>query len=76
MTVCPICKYGHFEAGTVTVTLERGNSIILVKNVPAEVCNNCANYFLDEVTTRIILQKAENSVRNGAELEVIQMQAA
>ncbi|MCC7504399.1 MAG: type II toxin-antitoxin system MqsA family antitoxin [Saprospiraceae bacterium] len=76
MTVCPICKTGHLEAGHVTVTLERGTSIVLVKNVPAEVCNNCASYFLDDTTTRIILQKAEVSVKNGAELEVIQMQAA
>ena len=72
ITVCPICKTDHLEAGHVTVTLERGGApIVLVKNVPAGVCNNCASYFLDDTTTRIILQKAEVSVKNGAELEVI-----
>jgi len=60
----------------VTVTLERNASIILIKNVPASVCDNCASYYLDAETTRTVLKKAENSVQNGAELEVLQMQAA
>jgi len=76
MHLCSICKVGQLAPGTVTVTLERGTSIILLKNVPAQVCNNCSSYFLDAETTRLVLQKAENSGLNGAELEVIQMQAA
>ncbi|MEO6037627.1 MAG: type II toxin-antitoxin system MqsA family antitoxin [Saprospiraceae bacterium] len=76
MPLCPICKNGQLESGKVTVTLERGQSIVLLKNVAAQVCNNCASYFLDAATTRLVLQKAEASVQNGAELEVIQMQAA
>ncbi len=76
MNLCPICKVGALENGAVTVTLERGGSIILFKNVPAQVCANCASYFLDDHTTREVLKKAEASIQNGAELEVIQMQAA
>lgn len=73
---CSICKIGELKPGHVTVTLERNNSIVLLKNVPAQVCSNCASYFLDSATTREVLKKAENSVQNGAELEVISMQAA
>lgn len=73
---CSICKVGELKEGNVTVTLEKGASIVLLKNVPAQVCNNCSSCFLDPAMTRIVLQKAENSVQNGAELEVIQMQAA
>lgn len=76
MQLCPICKVGTLETGAVTVTLERGGSIILLKNVPAQVCTNCESYFLDSNMTREVLKKAEASVQNGAELEVIQMQAA
>jgi YgiT-type zinc finger domain-containing protein len=76
MHYCSICKTGELEPGKVTVTLERGGSIVLLKNVVAQVCNNCSSYFLDPETTRTVLHKAENSVKNGAELEVIQMQAA
>jgi YgiT-type zinc finger domain-containing protein len=73
MSHCSICKIGELTAGKVTVTQERGGSILLLKNVPAEICNNCASYFLDPTMTRIVLEKAENSIKNGAELEVIQM---
>lgn len=76
MHTCSICKVGELKPGHVTVTLEKGVSIVLLKNVPAQVCNNCSSYFLDATMTRIVLQKAENSIKNGAELEVIQMQAA
>lgn len=76
MAACPICKNGELQNGIVTVTLERGQAIVLIKRVPAKVCNNCASYFLNSETTRQVLQKAETSVQNGAELEVLQMQAA
>lgn len=76
MYACPICKNGELEPGTVTVTLERDEAIVLLKKVPAKVCNNCASYFLDSITTRLVLQKAEVSFKNGAELEVLQLQAA
>ena len=62
--------------GIVTVTLEREGAIVLLKKVPAQVCNNCESYSLDSQTTRQVLQKAESSFKNGAELEVIQLQAA
>lgn len=76
MNTCPICKNGELKPGTVTVTLERDDAIVLFKKVPANVCNNCASYFLNSVTTRLVLQKAEASFKNGAELEVLQLQAA
>lgn len=76
MHSCPICKNGELKPGVVTVTLERDSSIVLLKNVPAKVCDNCASYFLDSQTTRRVLEKGENSFKNGAELEVLQLQAA
>jgi YgiT-type zinc finger domain-containing protein len=76
MHICPICKTGELLPGIATVTLERNESIVLLKKVPATVCNNCASYFLDGPTTRQVLQKAEISFQNGAELEVLQLKAA
>lgn len=76
MHTCPICKNGDLKPGAVTVTLERDGAIVLLKNVPAKVCDNCTSYFLDSQTTRRVLEKGENSLKNGAELEVLQLQAA
>ena len=73
---CLICKTGTFKAGKVTVKLERGSAIVLIKEVSAEVCDTCNNYILDQKTTRDVLRLADNSFSNGAELEVIKLKAA
>jgi YgiT-type zinc finger domain-containing protein len=73
---CVLCKVGTTEPGLVTVTLEKGSSIILIKDVPAEVCTNCGHYYLSEEVTAEVLQKGKEAVANGAEMEVIKLRAA
>lgn len=70
---CVICKNGTTVPGKVTVTLERGNSIIAIKEVPANVCNNCGEYYLSAEMTKEVLKKAEEAIEKGVELEVINM---
>jgi YgiT-type zinc finger domain-containing protein len=70
---CVICKNGKTKKGKVTVTLDRNGSIIVVKDVPAQVCQNCGEYYLDNKTTAEILKRAEQAVEKGAEIEVIKM---
>jgi YgiT-type zinc finger domain-containing protein len=71
---CVICKNGRTKQGFVTVTLERKGSIIVIKEVNAEICDNCGEYYLDEKTTKEVLNKAEVAFKNGAEIEVLKMQ--
>lgn len=73
---CALCKVGTTEKGLVTVTLEKGSSIILIKDVPADVCTNCGHYYLSEEITTEVLQKGNEAVANGAELEVIKLKVA
>ena len=49
---CLICKHGDTAPGEVTVTAQRGACTIVIKSVPAEVCGNCGEYYLSEVTAR------------------------
>ncbi len=70
---CVICKNGATHQGFVTVTLERNGSIIAIKEVPAMVCNNCGEYYLDADTTKDVLAKAEQAIEKGVEFEVINM---
>ncbi len=72
---CQLCKNGTTTNGRVTVTLERGNTVVVIKNVPAEICENCGEYYLDEETTYKILAKAENASLNNAEVEILQYAA-
>ncbi len=68
---CTICKTGEYKDGKVTVTLEREKSIIVVKGVPASVCENCGEYILDETVTTNLMTIAENAMKNKAEIEVL-----
>ena len=73
---CLICKFGSYAPGKVTVKIERGSSIVLIKEVPADVCDTCGNYLVDQKTTREILDIANKAFDNGAELEIRTLTAA
>ena len=72
---CQICKSGEMRPGTATVTLSRGESTIVIKGVPADVCDNCSEYYLSEETARRVYKLADDAVRAGAEVEVLRFAA-
>ena len=47
---CVICKTGQTHPGTTTVTLQLANTVVVIRDVPAEVCENCGGYYLSEPT--------------------------
>ncbi|MBD2513615.1 type II toxin-antitoxin system MqsA family antitoxin [Nostoc sp. FACHB-973] len=72
---CVICQHGETKPGLVTVTLERDECIVVLKKVPAEICDNCGEYYLSDAVTEHVLEKAESAINNGAELEIIRYAA-
>lgn len=72
---CVICKHGETQAGLVTVTLERDESFVIIKRVPADVCDNCGEYYLSDAITEHVLERTEVAVNNGAEVEIIRYAA-
>lgn len=71
-----ICQHGETDAGTTTVTLERGSLTLVIKGVPAEVCENCGEAYVDEDTTRKLLETAEIESKAGAQVEIREYKAA
>ena len=67
---CLICKQGRTQPGRTTVTLQRGDSTVIFRGAPAQICDNCGEYYLDEATSTLLLERAEQAVRNGAEVEI------
>jgi YgiT-type zinc finger domain-containing protein len=67
---CVICKQGQTQAGLVTVTLDREGAIVVFKRVPAEVCENCGEYYLTDEVTGELLERAEEAIASGAEVEI------
>jgi YgiT-type zinc finger domain-containing protein len=72
---CVICKNGRTDEGVVTVTLQRNASIIIIKNVPAEVCDNCGEYYLNDDVAESVLRIAEKATENNPEVEILQYAA-
>lgn len=67
---CILCKHGETAPGTVTVTLQRGETTVILKGVPASVCENCSEYYLDEDVASQVYAMAERAVQAGAEVEI------
>ncbi len=68
---CALCKLGEAHPGTTTVTLQRGETMVIIKAVPADVCENCGEYYLSDAITEKVLAMAEDAVSKGAEVEII-----
>jgi YgiT-type zinc finger domain-containing protein len=72
---CILCRHGESKPGLVTVTLQRGETTVIIKEVPAEVCENCGEYYLDEGITERILSMAEEAVAKNVEVEILRFAA-
>jgi YgiT-type zinc finger domain-containing protein len=72
---CVICKQGETTPGEVSATLQQGETIVVLKGVPAEVCENCGEYYLSEDVTRRALERAVAAVANGAKVEIVRFAA-
>jgi len=72
---CVICKQGRTNKGSTTVTLERGRTTVVIKDVPAEICENCGEYYLSEDVTEKVQNLAEQAFRQGVEIEVLRYAA-
>lgn len=75
MNICPVCKNGTLKRGTSTVTLEKGETIVIFKKAPADVCDNCKAYFLDETTSEDLFNRATDALNKGSELEIMKLTA-
>lgn len=67
---CMICKHGETERGLTTVTLEKNDSTIVFKHVPALVCNNCGEKYIEDMVSAELLKKGQEIIRNGVEVDI------
>lgn len=72
---CVICKLGETVEGRVTVALTRDELTVVIKDVPAQVCENCGEYYLADDITDKVLKLAELSAARNAEVEILRFAA-
>ena len=67
---CVVCKAGETRLGKTAVTLERGQMTLVFKGVPAEVCQNCGEAYVEAELSRRLLASAEEAARSGVQVDV------
>jgi YgiT-type zinc finger domain-containing protein len=48
---CVVCRQADVRPGEPTVTLDREGPTLVIKHVPARVCPNCGEEYVDEAMT-------------------------
>ena len=72
--MCDLQDRGN-EARKRTVMLQRGEPTVLIKETPADVCQNCGEYYLNETVARKVYAQAEEAVKRHAEVEILRYAA-
>ena len=73
---CVICKNGVTKAGKTTIALSRHGFTLVVKNVPAQVCVNCGEEYVDDAIASKILKDAEREAKTGVQVDIREYSAA
>ena len=73
---CLVCKQAETSSGTTTVTLERQGATFVFKDVPAQVCPNCGEDYVDDSVARALLQSAEGLAAAGTQVDIRRYSAA
>jgi YgiT-type zinc finger domain-containing protein len=72
---CAICKNGKTHSGKITMVLEKNDATLVFKSVPAEICENCGEEYLSSITNKKLLEKANEAVKRGVDLEMLKYAA-
>lgn len=67
---CFHCPEGEYETGTTTRTLEGGDTVLVVKGVPALVCDKCGDSAFSEEVSERLEELITEAVAAGVESEV------
>ena len=72
---CAICRNGKTENGFATVVLEKNNTTLVFKNVPAQICLNCGEEYISSETNKALLSHARTELNRGITLEMLSFAA-
>lgn len=68
---CAICRNGETQKGYSTVVFEKGETTLIFKQVPSEICDNCGEEYISAEVNRSLLKQARNEANRGITLEMV-----
>lgn len=70
MMDCVMCK-GNLIEGNVNHIVDINGYIIIIKNVPANICTQCGDYYIENKIALIIEELIEGVLSSNAEVLII-----
>jgi YgiT-type zinc finger domain-containing protein len=67
---CVICKTGDCLPGTANFTHILDEKLVVVKNVKANICNNCGEAYYDTDSVSYIQLKTKEAIKNKEVVEL------
>lgn len=69
-SLCPVCHGGHKQPGTATFTVDLGFGVVVVRDVPAQVCDLCGTDWLEDSVAETLELIVEQARRKHPVVEV------
>lgn len=69
-------KTAGSRRGHATTTFERGGATVVIRNVPAGVCQTCGEAYYSSETTACLIELAEAAQQSGVQLQLRDYAAA
>ena len=67
---CPVCG-GSIEKGKTTYTADMDFGLVVVREVPAEVCTQCGEEWIDPEVAKKLETIVNQAREKGAEIEIL-----
>jgi YgiT-type zinc finger domain-containing protein len=72
---CAICRHGTTTDGYTTLVLERAQTTVVFKKVPAQICDNCGEEYVSAAVNTALLHQANEAWERGIILEMLNFAA-
>ena len=69
---CPICD-GSLVPGTTTWTDDTNDSVVVIRDVPATICDQCGERWFDHAVVKRLQKMLDDAHERGAIVEVLRM---
>jgi len=63
--ICLMCRQAEIVDGLISINFARGEFRLVMNGVPARVCPNCGESYVDEEVVVVLLQSSEEVSKAG-----------
>jgi len=72
--ICPLCG-GALEPGSTTVTVDYESGVILLRHVPATVCDRCGEAWIDDAVFARLEGLVQEARKASRQVEIVDLAA-